>query len=47
MDNEIGKIFAVVYIASFAIQQLLEIFDPFISAGIRKFRDARTNKDFP
>ena len=47
MDNEIGKVLAFVYIASFAIQQLLEIFDPFISAGIKKIRDARTNKDFP
>lgn len=47
LEAQIGKVFAIVYITSFAIQQLLEIFDPLISAGIKKIRDGRTNKDFP
>ena len=38
---------AIVFITGFAIQQALQLLDPFITAGILKYKNSRPDKDLP
>ena len=38
---------AIVFITGFAIQQTLQILDPFVMAGIQAYKNSRPNKDLP
>lgn len=41
------EVVAIVFIIGFAIQQALQILDPFVMAGISKLKNSRPNKDLP
>lgn len=46
-DSEIAKVLAVVSIAGFAIQQLLQMFDPLVMAAIDNHKRSRPNATLP
>lgn len=41
------QVVAIVFIIGFAIQQVLQILDPFVMAGISRYKNSRPNKDLP
>ncbi len=41
------EVVAIVFIIGFAIQQALQILDPFVMAGISRYKNSRPNKDLP
>jgi hypothetical protein len=47
MEQQIARVLAIVAIAGFAIQQLLQILDPLIIAGIAGYKRNRTTNDLP
>jgi hypothetical protein len=47
LDSEIAKVLAVVSIAGFAIQQLLQMVDPAVMVAIDRYKVHRTNSTLP
>ena len=46
-EFSLPQVVAIVSITGFAIQQALQILDPFVMGGISKYKNSRPNKDLP